>query len=82
MPALFLESHAQVSLHCLISKFERKQEMQFSGYKKSFGEDQRLDRNGHPSGVFCRASTMSPREWGGGGVAAWPVLLPESGPGS
>lgn len=47
-------------------KVERKQEMQFAGYKKSFGEDQRLDRNGNLSGVFCRASTVGPREGGGG----------------
>lgn len=64
MPALFSECHAQVSLHCLISKFERKQEMQSADYKKRFREDQRLYGNGHPSGVFCRGSTMGPREWG------------------
>lgn len=29
--------------------------MQFAGYKKSCGGDQRLDRNGNPSGAFCRA---------------------------
>lgn len=62
MPALFLERHTQVSIHCIISKFERKQEMQFADYKKSFGEDQRLDRNGNPSAAFCRDSSLGPRE--------------------
>lgn len=75
--ALLLEDHTQGSLHCLISKFKRKQEMQFVDYKQSFGEDQRLARNGNPSGVFCRASTTGPREWGE--VAAWTVSLTEFG---
>ena len=26
-----------------------------------------MDGNGNPRGVFCRASTMGPREWGGSG---------------
>lgn len=78
VPILLLEYHMQGSLHRLISKFERKQEMQFADYKKSLGEDQRLDRNGNPS-VFCRASTLGLREWRG--VAVWTVLLPEFGQG-
>lgn len=77
-PVLLLEYHTQGSLHCLISKFERKQEMQFADYKKRLGEDQSLDRNGNPS-IFCKASTLGPREWQG--VAIWTVLLPEFGQG-
>lgn len=77
-PVLLLEYHTQGSLHCLISKFERKQEMQFADYKKSLGEDQSLDRNGNPS-IFCKASTLGPREQRG--VAVWTVLLPEFGQG-
>ena len=34
-PVLLLEYHTQGSLHCLISKFERKQEMQFADYKRA-----------------------------------------------
>lgn len=77
MPARLFAYHTQVSLHCLTSKFERKQEMQVADYKKS------LERiKGWIEMETQVVSSAEQAQWApgnGGEVAAWTVSLPEFG---